>query len=239
MSHASSTEAHGTLLTPIADDVSSVALSVGSGKSLPSLAGYHIVTDAAQLPAIADGHLYNYLLAGNGLYLHAQRRELTALMRIAPAQVRGLPPLRSRLRTRFPRVPMDLVSDMVRIAAEAARAPGGGLEVLVYLAFQEGGWRLRRPPQEQTLSSVRLAPDVEREALMDALIDVHSHPFPLRDFSTTDDASDRGAFRFAVLIADPAGAPSLHARLCVYGVFVDVPPALLFDLPDDLEGTPA
>ena len=110
------------LLTPLADDASRVALSADLGTSLPSLAGYHVVRDAGQIPAIAEGHLYNYLLAGNGLFLHAQRRELTVLMRIAPAQVRGLPALRSRLRVRFPRVPVDLVREMVQIAADAARA---------------------------------------------------------------------------------------------------------------------
>ncbi len=233
MTHASSIDVRGTLLALVADPE-----SVPAGVS-PALAGYHILTDAARLPAIAEGHLYNYLLAGNGLFLHAERRELTVLMCIAPARVRGLPPLRSRLRVRFPRVPATLVREMVAAAAEAAREPGGGLEVLLYLAFQEGRWQLTRPAQEQTLSSVQLAPAVDREAFMDALIDVHSHPFPMRAFSATDDGSDRGAFRFAVLIADPAGAPSLHARLCVYGVFLEVPPSLLFDLPDGLGGVTA
>lgn len=237
MSHASSTEVRGTLLTPIADDASRVALSADLGTSLPSLAGYHVVRDAGQIPAIAEGHLYNYLLAGNGLFLQAERHELTVLMRIAPAQVRGLPLLRSRLRVRFPRVPVDLVREMVRVAADAARDRSGGLEVLLYLTFRERRWQLTRPPQEQTLSSVQLAPDADRAAVLEALIDVHSHPFPLRAFSGTDHESDRGAFRFAVLIADPAGVPSLHARLCVYGAFLEVPPSLLFEIPEELGGT--
>ena len=168
--------------------------------------------------------------------VQAERREVSVLLRIAPAHVRGLPVLRSRLRIRFPHVPVHLVREMLNVAAEAARGPSGGLEVLLYLIFQEGRWHLKQPPQDQTQSSVQLAPDVKREAIMDALIDVHSHPFPMRGFSGTDHESDRGAFRFAVLIADPAGTPSLHARLCVYGAFLEVPPALLFELPEDLAG---
>ena len=233
---ASSIEVRGTWRTPIADDASTVAVRADGG---PSLAGYHIVTDAAQVPAIHERHLYNYLLAGNGVFLQAQRRELSVLLRIAPALVRGLPPLRSRLRVRFPHVPVHLVREMLTVAADAARDPSGGLEVLLTLTFQEGRWQLMQPPQEQTLSSVQLAPEADRAAVMDALIDVHSHPFPLRAFSGTDHESDRGAFRFAVLIADPAGAPSLHARLCVYGAFLEVPPALLFELPAELGGTDA
>lgn len=225
------------LLTPLADDASRVALSADLGTSLPSLAGYHVVRDAGPIPAIAEGHLYNYLLAGNGLFLQAERHELTVLMRIAPAQVRGLPPLRSRLCVRFPRVPVDLVREMVQVAADAARDRSGGLEVLLTLTFQEGRWQLTQPPQEQTPSSVQLAPDADRAAVLEALIDVHSHPFPLRAFSGTDHESDRGAFRFAVLIADPADVPSLHARLCVYGAFLEVPPSLLFELPEELGGT--
>ena len=247
MSHASSIDVRGSLRTPTADGESVVTLKAervdppmpGCLPQPPALAGYHIVTDAAQIPAIADGHLYNYLLAGNGLFLHAQRRELTVLLRIAPAQVRGLPALRSRLRVRFPLVPAHLVREMVRVAADAARDRSGSLEVLLYLTFQEGRWQLTRPPQEQTLSSVQLAPDADRAAVLEALIDVHSHPFPLRAFSGTDHESDRGVFRFAVLIADSAGTPSLHARLCVYGVFLEVPPSLLFELPDELGGTDA
>ena len=236
MTPASSIEVRGTWRTPIADDDPTGPLRAPDGHSLPALAGYHVVRDDAPLPAIDEGHLYNYLLAGNGLFLQAQRRELSALVRIAPAHVRGLAPLRSRLRVRFPRVPAPLVREMVHVAAEAAREGSGGLEVLFYLAFQAGRWQLFQPAQEQTHSSVQLAPDAEREAILDALIDVHSHPFPMRGFSGTDDQSDGGAFRFAVLIADPAGAPSLHARLCVYGAFLEVPPSLLFELPKELAG---
>ncbi|MBL8096285.1 MAG: hypothetical protein JNL73_19060 [Anaerolineales bacterium] len=234
MTPASSTEVRGTLWTPIPDED-----PAGTATSVPSLAGYHIVTDAAQVPAIDEGHLYNYLLAGNGVFLQAQRPELSVLLRIAPALVRGLPALRSRLRVRFPRVPRPIVREMLNVAADAARDPNGGLEVLLTLAFQKGRWQLMQPPQEQTLSSVQLASEADRATVLEALIDVHSHPFPLRAFSGTDHESDRGAFRFAVLIADPAGAPSLHVRLCVYGAFLEVPPSLLFELPGELGGTDA
>ena len=239
MTPSSSIEVSGTLWTSFADDASTGTAQADGCALLPSLAGYHIVTDAARVPAIDAGHLYNYLLAGNGVFLQAQRPELSVLLRIAPAHVRGLPPLRSRLRVRFPRVPSPLVREMVHVAAEAARDPSGGLEVLLYLTFREGRWQLTQPLQEQTHSSVQLAPDADRAVVIDALIDVHSHPFPMRAFSGTDNQSDGGAFRFAVLIADPAGAPSLHARLCVYGMFLEVPPALLFELPAELGGTVA
>ncbi len=234
MTPASSSEVCGTLWMPIADDD-----PAGTATAMPSLAGYHVVRDDAPLPAIDASHLYNYLLAGNGVFLQAQRPELSVLLRIAPALVRGLPVLRSRLRIRFPHVPVHLVREMLTVAADAARDPSGGLEVLLTLTFQEGRWQLMQPPQEQTLSSVQLAPEADRAAVMDALIDVHSHPFPLRAFSGTDHESDRGAFRFAVLVADPAGGPSLHARLCVYGTFLEVPSSLLFELPEELEGTAA
>lgn len=239
MTPASSIEVRGTLWTSFADDASTGTAQADGCASLPSLAGYHIVTDAAQVPAIDAGHLYNYLLAGNGVFLQAQRPELSVLLRIAPALVRGLPVLRSRLRVRFPRVPVQLVREMQNVAAEAARDPSGGLEVLLYLTLQAGRWQLLQPAQEQTPSSVQLAAHAERAAVMDALIDVHSHPFLMRGFSGTDNQSDGGAFRFAVLIADPAGTPSLHARLCVYGAFLEVPPALLFELPAELGGTDA
>ena len=239
MTPASSIEVPGTLWTPIVDDASTVAVQADGCASLPSLAGYHVVRDDAPLPAIDAGHLYNYLLAGNGVFLQAQRPGLSVLLRIAPALVRGLPVLRSRLRVRFPRVPKPIVREMLSVAAEAARDPNGGLEVLLYLTLHAGRWQLLQPTQEQTHSSVQLARDADRAAVMDALIDVHSHPFAMRGFSGTDNQSDGGAFRFAVLIADPAGAPSLHARLCVYGAFLEVPPALLFELPEDLAGVPS
>ena len=154
MTPASSIEVCGTLWTPITDDD-----PAGTATAMPSLAGYHVVRDDAPLPAIDAGHLYNYLLAGNGVFLQAQRRELSVLLRIAPALVRGLPVLRSRLRVRFPRVPVYLVREMLTVAAEAARDPNGGLEVLLYLTFQAGRWHLLQPTQERTHSSVQLAAD--------------------------------------------------------------------------------
>jgi hypothetical protein len=51
---------------------------------------------------------YQYILAGNGVLVRAETRFFTALLRIAPGVVRGLPPLRPQFRLKVPRLPAIL-----------------------------------------------------------------------------------------------------------------------------------
>jgi len=51
------------------------------------------------------GDYYDYVLAGNGLFVEAEGRLMAARVKVAPAEVRGLAPMDERLVLRYGNIP--------------------------------------------------------------------------------------------------------------------------------------
>ena len=69
---------------------------------------YLIATDP--LPPIRPGILYEYILAGNGIYLRAARQGLEVMIPIASLSVRGLPQVEPYLRLEMPKIPASALA---------------------------------------------------------------------------------------------------------------------------------
>lgn len=55
------------------------------------------------------------------------------------------------------------------------------------------------------------------------VIDLHSHPFDMPSFSSTDDEDNKGGVRLAGVISfDKSMVPTLTVRLCVEGHFFEM-----------------
>src|SRR5262245_66060344 len=54
------------------------------------------------------GAMFDYVLATDGLYLHAKREELEICLQVAPAEVRGLDVCFEKFAFGLPRVPTNL-----------------------------------------------------------------------------------------------------------------------------------
>src|SRR5215217_322524 len=90
--------------------------------------------------------LYDYVLAQNGVFVHARRAELSALLPLTHCAIRGLAPAPPAFHLAVPRVPPALVEELLD-RAHAARSTGGvPLEILFHLAWT-GRWTLTLPPQ--------------------------------------------------------------------------------------------
>src|SRR4051812_9345733 len=84
--------------------------------------------------------LYDYVFAQNGVFVHARRAELTALLPLTTSAIRGLAPATPAVHLGVPRVPAALLEELV-CRARAARSVGGvPLEILFHLAWADG-WR--------------------------------------------------------------------------------------------------
>lgn len=70
---------------------------------IDNLATYHI-HKRDPLP-VNDALAYQYILAGNGVFVRAETRFFTALLPITACTVRGLPPLRTRFQQLVPCIP--------------------------------------------------------------------------------------------------------------------------------------
>ena len=73
----------------------------------PNLVTHHLY-DGCHLPSI-EAQVYQYILAGNGVFVRTQTPFFDALVPAAACAVRGLPPLQPKFRQKVPRIPEKLL----------------------------------------------------------------------------------------------------------------------------------
>jgi len=186
-----------------------------------NLVTYHI-HKSDPLPA-NNALAYQYILAGNGLFIRAETHFFEALLPIAPCTVRGLARLRHHFRLKVPRIPARLL-DTILTDARRARRPDGGLNEVLYQFHHHGQTvQVKKPPQQTAATSV-LATGMDDPAI---LCDLHSHGHMRAFFSQTDDADEQSARIFAV-IGKLDTEPEIRLRVGVYGYWQPLPVTAVF-----------
>ena len=186
-----------------------------------NLATYH-VHKSDPLPT-NDALAYQYILAGNGLFIRAETHFFEAILTIASCTVRGLASLRRHFRLKVPRIPARLL-DTILTDARRARRPDGGLNEVLYQFYHHGQTvQVRKPPQQTTATSV-LAMGMDDAAV---ICDLHSHGNMRAFFSQTDDADEQSARLFAV-IGKLDTEPEIRLRVGVYGYWQPLPVTAVF-----------
>jgi hypothetical protein len=117
-----------------------------------NLVTYHIHKQDP-LPA-SDALAYQYILAGNGLFVRAETRSFTAVLLAAACTVRGLALLRCQFRLKCPRLPGRLLH-AVLADGRRARQPDGRLNKTLYQFHHHGrAVQVRKPVQQAAAASV-------------------------------------------------------------------------------------
>jgi len=182
-----------------------------------------------------QGAMFDYLLAADGLYLHAQRDEMLVSFALARAEVRGLQPAHEIFDFALPYVPETLVGRILQISRHYAES---SLESLFWLRHSElnpydNGWLLEEPAQDRRAASCR-PHDGQGDVYERVIIEIHSHHSMPARFSATDDKDETG-FRLYGVIGDLYEAPSIRLRVGVYGAgFWEIPATWALELPDGL-----
>lgn len=188
----------------------------------------HTFLTTPTLPPLTT-QAYQYMVAQNGVFLHAQNRFLTAVVPVAPAHnaIRGLHPLHlPAVQLHVPRLPIHLLQTATRHARQQRDMAGRWQEALYRFHHDGSQVRLVCPPQQATSTSVHtITPDTP-----DILLELHSHGSLRAFWSTTDDADERGFRFYGVLGRLDAPQVEVRLRLGVYGTFLPVPLPTLFDL---------
>jgi hypothetical protein len=193
---------------------------------LPCAPSYHILTDAA-LPPIDAQRLYQYVIAGNGVFVLARSQEvelcLPLLSRGTLPQLADVTPF---VHFRYPRVGVEIV------AALLARARAAGYnERLFCLLYRDHAWQIHEPPQQATREQVH-ATTMTPEYLQASLVG-HSHHEMDAYFSHGDDQDEmmQGWFKIFFVLGTIFTLPHVWVRICAHGYCWDVDASIFFCVP--------
>jgi PRTRC genetic system protein A len=205
-------------------------LAYESESHAAGLIGYVLSRERAFQPPPRQGGMFDYVLAGDGLYLRAEREEMDVCFQIAPAEVRGLGECDEAFEFRLPKVPEPLMLALWRRADQLAN---DSLETLFHLVWSpvypwDEGWEVVEP--EQTRTSISCRPDDPCSSSERAIIEIHSHHVMLARFSETDDKDETG-FRLYGVIGNLDRAPKIRLRVGVYGYHHEIPASWALELP--------
>ncbi|MBN1136567.1 MAG: hypothetical protein JXM73_08270 [Anaerolineae bacterium] len=191
----------------------------------------YLIATGGDLPPIRAG-LYEYVLAGNGLFVRGQRCGLAATIPVAPCRVRGLAEVSPRVDLSYPKIPRRMLGDMLYLSWCAA-VRDRPVEMLFHL-WWDGGWRLIVPDQAQTGISVVPTGPAIGSSYEKALVEVHSHHVMKPVFSAADDRDEVGFRIYAVLGNMRDRRPGIRVRVGLYGYAHEIPARLIFEMPDGL-----
>jgi PRTRC genetic system protein A len=178
-----------------------------------------ILAEELPLPPIGEV-MYQYVVAGNGLFIRAEDSRLRALVHVAPAQLHGLADLDPIAELRVERVPGVWLRSV--LASARRRMPDEAMYQFHY-SGERRTWRCSSPAQVATPTALDFADDGE------AVIDLHSHNSMAAFFSETDDADEQGLRFYAVIGRIDTDTPEILVRVGVYGHHMDVPADMVFD----------
>ena len=164
------------------------------------------------------GAAYDYVLAGDGLFVATENPYLAARVPVAAATVRGLPPVYSAFTLQTGRLPGCLWKHIVAVAQIHSDT-----EVLLVVTYESSGYQLRLPAQVTGPLSVTYRP------ASDAVLEIHSHRHFPASFSATDNADEKGFRIYAVIGCLDSAHPEVALRVGVYGHFMPVPWEAVFD----------
>jgi len=197
---------------------------------ISNLVGYRIAYPGTPLPPI-EASLYEYVMAGNGIFLRGARREFQAQFCISPCTLRGLAYLEPSLQLKAPRVPREIVTEMLRRARAARDAKREPCEIVFHLELGETGvWQCHVPNQAQSPMRAKPSDDSPSSSYARACIEVHSHVDMHARFSSLDDQDEQG-FRVYAVLGCISTRAVMRVRVGMYGYRHDIPANWVFDPP--------
>lgn len=160
-----------------------------------------------------SGVAYDYVVAGDGLFVVAQNALLAVRVPIGPFLVRGLPPLGSRLRLEHGLLPHRLWNDAVDTAQQFAAS---GEEVLLVVTWDSSAYEFVTPVQVVDPMRVYYRPR------SNVILEIHSHHHYPACFSDVDDADEQRLCLYGVVGRLDSNQPEVALRVGAYGYFMPV-----------------
>jgi len=180
-----------------------------------------------------EARLYEYCLAGNGLFIRAEREEFTACLPLSSREVKGLPESRVGIRWHRPRI-RPFVWHEILVNARRKHSSSDFKEdvYLIYWDRKVECWQWRSAGRDNNWAAT-IADDSLPE-YAEACIELHTHPPGALNFSRADDRDESGKFRIFAILVDVHDKPKIRFRCGVYDHLIQVPASWVGALPDGL-----
>lgn len=177
--------------------------------------------------------LYEYVLAGNGIVLRAQREEFSISVPLIYRQIKGLPSSFVGIRWHKPRVPTRLWAEIC-LHANINNTKDTFKEELYLIYWNKAieGWAWTISSKDRSWAST--IADDSRPEYSEACIEVHTHPPGAYQFSGADDRDESGKFRIFGIIADLHDKPKLRFRCGIYDHLIPIPSSWIGCLPSNV-----
>ena len=173
-----------------------------------------------------QGTGYDYVWAGNGIFVQSQSGLITARILISPTATRGLNPTEEKLQLAHGRIPSHILDEGIRWMLEEPET-----ERFFAIAWANGNYHPVYPEQQGNNSSLQY-----HTPTMPTVAEFHSHGPHQARFSPTDD-QDEQAFRiYGVLGNTEDGQHEMKLRLGIYGHHRNLSWSQVIDGPE--ENTP-
>ena len=177
--------------------------------------GYLINTKGGQQGE--PGVYYDYILAGNGLFVRARNLYLTATVQVSYAEVRGLAPMKEAVELLWGRIPRSFYELSVNTLAVDPREER-------FLAITcDDRYHIKVPAQEGTSGGVTY------DRVPNTVLDIHSHGSMGAFFSSTDNFDEQRLGLYMVVGDLHTLLPEVKIRMGVYGYFAPLKVGEVFD----------
>jgi PRTRC genetic system protein A len=169
-------------------------------------------------PVGERGIFYDYILAGNGVFIRAENHLIKATVAVSEATIRGLRLLQGSVELRHGKIP-QYIYDL----ALSALMANPYREQLVAVVW-DGAYRLKLPTQENGDCWIKY------QTLPDTVLEFHSHCLMGAFFSHTDNLDEQGLCIYAVAGKLDRLIPDVNIRVGVYGYFAPLKFSEVFDV---------
>jgi proteasome lid subunit RPN8/RPN11 len=196
----------------------------------PTLVGHRV---AASENDPLDAALFEYLLAGNGLFVRAKRREFAVALPLSTQKISGLQKVPIGISWAKPRIPASFWQAILRHAQQTHTSSNFKEEVyLIYWDRALSEWQLRASGRENNWAST-IADDTLPE-YAECCIELHTHPPGALSFSRADDRDELGKFRIFAILVDVHDKPKIRFRCGVYDHLVPIPALWVGEMPEGI-----
>ena len=180
--------------------------------------------------------LYEIAIARNGVFKRAQRREMTAVIKLSSfaVQIEELATERGRVEL-VEKIPARIFAEILAHARYSTNV--ANFTENLYAVFWDE--KIKQYFWKEISRNRSFGSTIARDddaAYQNAILEIHTHPPGCREFSGQDDRDESGKFRlFGILIDIHSAKPMIRLRVGIYDSFWEIPVEFVADaLPENL-----